>query len=114
VNSLIELLIQLHQSGQLLYLEGNDLQYIDQQILQLLLKPHLRLPVYGAFMNGDNVRKVLFPENLHLVMGNESNGITKEVSALITNKIKVKNIGEKAESLNVAIAASVLLYEICN
>ena len=47
-------------------------------------------------------------------MGNESNGITKEVSAFITNKIKVKNIGEKAESLNVAIAASVLLYEICN
>lgn len=71
-------------------------------------------PIYGAFMNGDNVRKVLFPENLHLVMGNESNGITKEVSALITNKIKVKNIAEKAESLNVAIAASVLLYEICN
>ena len=71
-------------------------------------------PIYGAFINGDNVRKVLFPENLHLVMGNESNGITKEVSAFITNKIKVKNIGEKAESLNVAIAASVLLYEICN
>jgi TrmH family RNA methyltransferase len=47
-------------------------------------------------------------------MGNEAKGITKEISQLISNKVKIKNIGKKTESLNVAVATSILLHEICN
>jgi len=70
--------------------------------------------IYGAYMNGENVKSILFPKNLHLVMGNESNGISEEVSHLISNKVRINNIGERTDSLNVALASSILLYEICN
>ena len=68
--------------------------------------------IYAAFMDGENVKNISFPKNLHLVMGNEANGITKEISQLISKKVKIKNVGEKIESLNVAVATSILLHEI--
>ena len=43
-------------------------------------------------MNGENVKNVSFPKNLHLVMGNEANGITKEISQLISKKVKIASI----------------------
>jgi TrmH family RNA methyltransferase len=47
-------------------------------------------------------------------MGNEANGISSEVSKFITNKVAIKSIGGTTESLNVAVATSILLHEICN
>jgi TrmH family RNA methyltransferase len=47
-------------------------------------------------------------------MGNEANGISESISKYITNKVSVKNIGKNAESLNVAIATSILLHEFCS
>jgi TrmH family RNA methyltransferase len=45
-----------------------------------------------------------------LVVGNEANGVSEEVLALSNQFVKIPIIGE-AESLNVAVAASILLYE---
>ena len=72
------------------------------------------LPIYGAFKNGENVRDVSFPKDLYLVVGNEANGISENVANFINKSIKVKNSGGKAESLNVAVATSILLHEICS
>ena len=41
-------------------------------------------------------------------MGNESNGVNKEIEKLITKKITIPAYGQ-AESLNVAIATAVIL-----
>jgi TrmH family RNA methyltransferase len=41
-------------------------------------------------------------------MGNESNGINKDLENIITEKITIPSYGE-AESLNVAIATAVIL-----
>ena len=71
-------------------------------------------PIYGAYMNGIDVKEQEFPRKAHLVMGNESNGISESLSKYITNKVSVKNIGNNAESLNVAIATSILLHEFCS
>jgi TrmH family RNA methyltransferase len=71
-------------------------------------------PIYGAFMDGENVRGIKFPKNAHLIMGNEANGISEEIEKLITDKVAIKNIGNSAESLNVAVATSILLHEFCN
>ena len=71
-------------------------------------------PIYGAFMDGENVRGIKFPKNAHLIMGNEANGISEEIDNLITDKVAIKNIGNSAESLNVAVATSILLHEFCN
>ena len=74
----------------------------------------VKFPVYGAFMNGENIQNVKFPKDFYLVMGNEANGIREDVAKLINRSVKIKKLGEKTESLNVAIATSILLYEISN
>ncbi len=45
-----------------------------------------------------------------IVVGNEANGVSEEILALANKKIKIPMIG-KAESLNVAVATSIILYE---
>ncbi|MGB6152704.1 MAG: RNA methyltransferase [Pricia sp.] len=71
------------------------------------------LPVYGAFMEGENVYTAKMPEKGILVVGNESNGITPEVQALVSQKISIPQYGKaSAESLNVASATAILLNEI--
>ncbi len=67
-----------------------------------------KLPVLGAFLDGENIHKTKFPESGILVMGNESNGISKEIEKLVTQKITIPAYG-KAESLNVAIATAIIL-----
>ena len=71
-------------------------------------------PIYGAYMNCVDVKEQELPKVLHLIMGNEANGISESISKYITNKVSVKNIGKNAESLNVAIASSILLHEFCS
>ena len=70
--------------------------------------------IYGAYMNGVDIKKQELPRQAHIVMGNEANGISESISMYITNKVSVKNIGNNAESLNVAIATSILLHEFCS
>jgi len=72
------------------------------------------IPIYGAFMDGENIKSSNTNENIHLVMGNEANGISKEVEKYISKKVAIKNIGGNTESLNVAIATAILLYEFCD
>lgn len=68
------------------------------------------LPIFGAFLEGENVYTSNLPTNVVLVMGNEGNGISKEIEALITHKITIPRVGE-SESLNVGTATSILLSE---
>jgi len=71
-------------------------------------------PIYGAYMNGIDVKGKEFHKQSHLIMGNEANGISESISKYITNKVSIKNIRKKAESLNVAVATSILLHEFCS
>ncbi len=70
--------------------------------------PKIGLPIFGALMSGENVHSFPFPKSGILLMGNESNGISKELEKIITKKITIPSFGS-AESLNVAIATSVIL-----
>ena len=65
-------------------------------------------PILGAFLNGKNIHKTKFPTGGILLMGNESNGISKEIEKFVTKKITIPAFGI-AESLNVAIATAVIL-----
>jgi len=71
-------------------------------------------PIYGSYMNGVDVKGQEFPKQAHLIMGNEANGISESISKYITNKVSIKNIGGNTESLNVAVATSILLHEFCS
>ena len=71
------------------------------------------VPVYGAFMDGTEVYKEKFPKKGILVMGNEANGVSEAIEALIGKKISIPQFGPKTtESLNVATATAILLNEI--
>ncbi|MDR6301288.1 TrmH family RNA methyltransferase [Mesonia maritima] len=71
------------------------------------------LPVYGAFMNGENIYKKSFSPKGIVVLGNEANGISSAIERLISQKISIPQFGEnqKTESLNVATATAILLSE---
>ncbi|MBZ9632022.1 RNA methyltransferase [Salegentibacter sp. LM13S] len=70
-------------------------------------------PVYGAFMDGENIYRSNTEEKAILVMGNEANGISAEIEELIQKKISIPRFGElkETESLNVATATAILLSE---
>ena len=71
------------------------------------------LPVFGAFMDGDSVYGASLPASGILVMGNEANGISEEVTEIIQQRISIPQFGSSsAESLNVATATAILLNEI--
>lgn len=72
------------------------------------------VPIYGTFLDGENMySQSLSPYGL-IVMGNEGNGIGKEVEQLINRKLYIPNYPadrETSESLNVAIATAVVCAE---
>ena len=74
---------------------------------------NIKLPIYGAFLEGDSVKNISPSKDFCLVLGNESNGISPDLSKLIINRVKIENIGKKTNSLNVAVATSILLHEFC-
>ena len=71
------------------------------------------LPIYAAVMDGLPVYTETLATEAILVMGNEANGISAEISAIIQRQITIPNFrkDKKAESLNVATATAVLLSE---
>ena len=72
-----------------------------------------KLPVYGTFMDGNNIYKEAMQQDGIIVMGNEANGISAEVEALTTQRIAIPRFGnlQQTESLNVATAAAIILSE---
>ena len=86
-----------------------NISYVD--LVEFLSE--IKLPIYGAFMEGENIYA---KQNLKagvLVMGNEANGVSKEVEALIKEKVSIPRFGQLQviESLNVATATAILLSE---
>lgn len=71
-------------------------------------------PVYGAYLEGENIYTENLPKKALLVMGNEGNGIGFELEKGIDKKIKIPNFSaevESAESLNVSVATAIICAE---
>ncbi|MGE5393365.1 MAG: TrmH family RNA methyltransferase [Candidatus Saccharibacteria bacterium] len=72
------------------------------------------IPVYGTFLEGENIYCQALSANGIIVLGNEGNGISKEVSKLVTHKLLIPDFSthqNKPESLNVAVAAAICCSE---
>src|SRR5258708_11596458 len=69
------------------------------------------LPVYGTFMHGKDVHQIDFGKSGVIVIGNESNGISDQVSKYVNHQITIPKLGG-AESLNAAIATGIVLDNI--
>ena len=74
----------------------------------------LNIPIYGAFMVGENIFKSDLTTNGLVVMGNEGNGISDTITTFISRKISIPSYPSgdvTSESLNVAIATAVICSE---
>lgn len=71
------------------------------------------LPVYGTFMEGENIYKKELDQEGIIVLGNEANGVSKEIEKLVSQKISIPRFGDlqQTESLNVATATAIVLSE---
>ena len=72
------------------------------------------IPVYGTFLDGENMYSQPLSAYGLIVMGNEGNGIGEEVKRLINRKLYIPNYPsdrETSESLNVAIATAIVCAE---
>ncbi len=72
-----------------------------------------KLPVFGTFMNGENIYQSNLPQNGIIIMGNEANGISAEIETMVTSRLTIPRFGklQKTESLNVATATAIVLSE---
>lgn len=77
------------------------------------LKEHTDLPLFGTFMDGKSIYKEVLPTEGVIVMGNEANGISEEIEALVNRRIAIPRFGDlqQTESLNVAMATAIVLSE---
>jgi TrmH family RNA methyltransferase len=71
------------------------------------------LPVFGTFMDGENIYQIKLPTEGILILGNEANGISSAIEKLVTSRLAIPRFGnlQKTESLNVATATAIFLSE---
>ena len=69
------------------------------------------LPTFGTFMDGESIYKASLPGEGVIIMGNEANGISKDIQDLVHSKIGIPRFGnlKAIESLNVAAATAIIL-----
>lgn len=84
--------------------------YLD---LEQLLS-NVKLPIYGTFLEGENIYSQKLTTDGIIVMGNEGNGISEKIGALVTNKVHIPSYPancDSSESLNVAVATAICVAE---
>lgn len=85
--------------------------YLD---LKEWLENHPRIPVYGTFLDGEDMYGTALSPNGIILMGNEGNGIRPEIEQLVTNKLYIPTFPadrSSSESLNVAVATAIVCAE---
>ena len=71
-------------------------------------------PIYGTFLDRNNIYKEELSRNGIIVMGNEGKGISQRTREMINRRLLIPNYPEgtlTTESLNVAIATSIVCAE---
>jgi RNA methyltransferase, TrmH family len=91
---------------------GVSIHYINlEKILNEASKKGI--PIYGTFLDGQNIyTETIHPKGI-IVMGNEGNGISDAISRTVSQRLLIPDfaINQKVESLNVSIATAIVLSE---
>lgn len=72
------------------------------------------VPVFGTFLDGENIYSQELSSHGLIVMGNEGKGISPEVARFINRRLLIPNFPqgcETSESLNVAVATAITCSE---
>ena len=73
-----------------------------------------KIPVYGTFMNGEDIYSKTLTQTGIIVMGNEGNGISREIEQHVSERLLIPNFpaGQAtSESLNVGVATALVCAE---
>ena len=71
-------------------------------------------PVYGTFLDGENMYRKELKATGIIVIGNEANGISKETAACVSDRLYIPPYpadDSGSESLNAAIATAITVAE---
>ena len=82
-----------------------------KELLQTLPENY---PIYGTFLEGDNIYEQKLTKNGVVIMGNEGHGISDDIKNLVNAKLFIPNYPQDrqlSESLNVAIATAIICSE---
>ncbi|MFN8254125.1 MAG: RNA methyltransferase [Bacteroidales bacterium] len=93
---------------------GVKVHYLELQACIKELKKNQDYNVYGSFMDGNSIYDTRLNSNGLLVMGNEGKGISDKVRGQLTSYISIPTFANQfkgAESLNVGVAAGIILSE---
>ena len=81
---------------------------------QLITSLADKAPVYGTFLDGEEIYSRQLSDNGLIIMGNEGNGISKECEELIKERLLIPNYPagrSTSESLNVSVATAIICSE---
>ena len=73
--------------------------------------PTIKLPVYGALLEGENIFTIKTPQKGLLVIGSEGKGIRENIIDFVTHPVTIPKTGG-AESLNAGIAAGIIIAQL--
>lgn len=72
------------------------------------------IPVYGTFLDGNNIYEEKISQHGIIIVGNEGNGISPETASRVTSKLLIPGFPAdvvSSESLNVAVATGIVCAE---
>ena len=67
---------------------------------------------YAATLDGKNLKNLKNKKDNFLIIGSESHGISEDLMKFVDEKVKIENVSTCGESLNAAIATSIILYQL--
>lgn len=67
--------------------------------------------IIGMDLKGKNLKDFTFKEKVVAVVGNENKGISKEIGKILDDMVSIP-IMERMESLNVGVAAAILMFKL--
>lgn len=92
-----------------------QIHYVDlYNFLRRIKQENPSTPLYGTFLEGQNIYQESLTSHGIIIMGNEGNGIGQKVKELVSHKLFIPNYPEgsaTSESLNVAIATAITCAE---
>ncbi len=85
--------------------------YVD---LERFLERDWGLPVYGTYLDGENIYEKQLSDKGFIIFGNEGRGISPKLAEFVTDRLLIPSYPkdcETSESLNVSIATAITLSE---
>ena len=93
------------------------MKIIDNKIFEMTKQQFInfaidnKLKLISCDMNGENIFNFKSTEKIGIVVGNEGQGVSKEIANLCYKTVKIP-MKEGIESLNAGVSGSLIMYEI--